>query len=166
MIKWQYFTLAAALGVIACQNAGESKKKNLPTEQQVNNEIKTTDTLEKMELLVLPDTFEQKDSNKMGSYILKNNLEQELIISSSLKIEKFVDDKWQLVPLSEMLVFEDITYAILPKESKEFPLALSRILKDGATVKGKYRLTKEAWQYRKDAEKSQLTAEFYITDNK
>lgn len=166
MIKWQYFTLAAALGVIACQGAGEPKKKDLPAEQQVNNEITTTDTLEKMELLVLPDTFEEKDSEKMGSYVLKNNLDQELIIASSIKIERLVDDKWQPVKLSEMMVFEDITYAIPPKESKEFPFALSRILKDGATVKGKYRLSKEAWPYRKDAEKSQLTAEFYITDNK
>jgi len=165
MIKWQYLTLAATLGVIACQGTGEAKRKDLPV-QQVNNEIKTTDTIHDMELLVLPDTFEQKDSDKIGSYVLNNNLEQELIVPSSFIIERLIDDKWQLVPLVEMFVFEDITYAISPKEAKEFPLALSKILKDGANTKGRYRLVKEAWIYGKDEEKTKLTAEFLITDKK
>lgn len=161
MIKWRYLTLAALLGIIACQGAGEPKKKDLPT-RQVNNEIQTTDTLHKMELLILPDTFEQNDSNKMGKYVLSNNLEQELITSSSFTIEKLVNAKWQPVPLADRLVFEDITYAVPSKKSKEFTLALSNILKDGAGVKGQYRLVKEVWPYGKAEDKSQLTAEFEI----
>jgi len=159
IMKWQYFTLAAALTVMACQGTGEPKKKHeeLPMKNENN-----TNTSQKMELLVLPAVFEQKDVNKMGHYVLKNNFDKELVISSHFTIEKLVDEKWVTVPLSEMLAFEDITYAIPPKKSKEFALALSSILKDKATLKGQYRLVKEAWLYGHDTDKKKLTARFEI----
>lgn len=160
MIRWQYLTLTAAFAVVSCQGTGESKMKDLSA-QQLNNEIKK-DTLHKMELIVEPAVFEQKDTVKMGRYVLNNNLDQELVFSSYYTIEKLTDGKWVEAPLNEMLAFEDITYAVQPKKSKEFPLALSRIMKDRATVKGHYRLTKEAWVYKNDADKKQLTAEFEI----
>jgi len=159
MIK--YFTWAVTLGIISCQSTGEPKKKDLPQQQQVGNEI-NSNISDKIELSVLPDVFEQKDTSKTGHYVLKNNLDQELVLSSSFIIEKLTDDKWEPVPLSEMLAFPDITYAIPPKESKEFALALSNILKDKATVKGQYRLVKDVWLYGQDKDKKQLTAEFEI----
>lgn len=159
MIK--YFTWAVTLGIVSCQGTGEPQKKDLPQKQQVNNEI-TNNISDKIELSVLPDVFEQKDIRKTEHYVLKNNLDQELILSSSFIIEKLTEDKWEPVPLSEMLAFEDITYAIPPKESKEFNLALSSILKDKAAVKGHYRLVKDVWLYGQDKNKQQLTAEFEI----
>ncbi len=162
MIKWQYLAITATCALFACQGAGESKNKNQSVPTVVDDQHKTIDTVNKMELALQPDTFDQKESNKMSSYILTNNLDQEVIIPSSFTIEQWLDNKWQMVHLAGMLVFEDITYVIPPKSSKEFPLALSRILKNHAVVKGQYRLVKDAWIYKEEDKKSRLTAEFTI----
>ena len=61
-----------------------------------------------------------------------------------------------------MLVVEDITYAIPAKGSKEYALALSRVMKDHGSEKGHYRFAKEVWIYGEESTKSLLTAEFEI----
>ncbi|CDS91612.1 hypothetical protein D3C87_1340980 [compost metagenome] len=67
-----------------------------------------------------------------------------------------------MVPLAEMLVFEDSTYDIPLKSTKEFPLALSRILKNHTVVKGQYSFVRDVWIYKEEDKKSLLTAEFTI----
>lgn len=162
MNKWQYLMIIGACALFACQNTGESRNKNYSVPTEVKHQHTRIDTITKMKLALQPDNFDHKELNKMSSYILTNNLDQEVIIPSSFSIEQLLDNKWKIVTLVEMLVFEDITYVIPPKSSKKFPLALSRVLKDHATAQGQYRLVKDAWIYQEEDKKTRLTAEFTI----
>lgn len=115
-----------------------------------------------MQMTLRPDTFGQTDSYQMFHYTITNNFEKELIVSNSFVIEKLIGKKWEMVPLAEMLVVEDITYAVPAKGYKEFALALSRVMKDHASEKGHYRFIKEVWIYGQERRKSLLTVEFEI----
>lgn len=162
MITWKHLTITATIAIFSCQGGGEIKSKGQSAKQQVDHNDKTTDTLRTMQLVLQPDTFVQRDSNKMSHYIITNKSDEEVVIPSSFVIEKLRGDKWEMIPLTEMLVFEDITYAIPPKGSKEFGLALSRVMKDHEPEKGHYRFVKEAWIYGQESKKTLLTAEFDI----
>lgn len=162
MYKWKYLTITAIMALFSCQGGGGMKSEKQSAKQQVDYHRELTDTSGKMQMTLRPDTFRQKDTTKMFHYTITNNFEKELIISSSFVIEKLVEKKWEMVPISEMLVVEDITYAVPAKGSKEYALALSRVMKDHGSKKGHYRFVKEAWIYGEESTKSRLTAEFEI----
>lgn len=162
MSNWKYLTIIAVMALFSCQSGGKMKSEKQPAKQQVDYHREIKDTLGKMQMTLRPDTFEQRDANKMFHYRITNNFEKELIFSSSFVIEKFIGKKWEAVPLREMLVVEDITYAVPAKGSKEYALALSRVMKDHGSEKGHYRFVKEVWIYGEENTKTKLTAEFEI----
>ncbi|RRA95551.1 immunoglobulin-like domain-containing protein [Paenimyroides viscosum] len=163
MFKVNCLILMSAIGFGACQDSRGTKNSELPAQEVLMNDtMKSKNKSEAIELLVSPSTFDINNKNKTGKYTLYNNSDNEVIVSSSIVIEIWSGNDWQIVPLVKNFVFEDITYATRQKESQDFTLALSNILEDGGTVKGKYKITKEVWTLGKESQKSLLSAEFEI----
>jgi len=105
------------------------------------SEISTadTDTVKKIELVIVPSVFNANDLDKKGKFIVRNNTEENLARGSQYVVERWNGNKWIVLPLK--IAFTDVLHSLRAKEDTDFDLCLSKCLADEAKTKGKYRLT-------------------------
>lgn len=152
----------------SCQNNSDKNEKNTVNEDTNLLDIKKAEP-DKMhqnamdvQIAVIPHVFTTNEGEISGVYRISNNSDISINFGDKFIIERKVDKEWITESFIESLGFNDIMHGLEPGSSAEYPLLLSRILKNKNLVSGQYRIYKEVEPVGKKNEKIALTAKFMV----
>ncbi len=116
-----------------------------------------------IEMQLLPNVLLRTEDKKIVQCVIMNKTEEILYFGDPVTIERFVNGRWQNVPLREILGWPDYLGVVRPKSKNSRPsYDIKFILADEFKKAGRYRLCKEFWFKGKPEQKILVTAEFTI----
>ncbi|WP_164123122.1 immunoglobulin-like domain-containing protein [Sphingobacterium sp. xlx-130] len=115
-----------------------------------------------IEMQLLPNVLLRTEDKKIVQCVIMNKTEEILYFGDPVTIERFVNGRWQNVPLLENLGWPDYLGVVRPKSKNSQPYGIPFILDDEFKKAGRYRLCKELWFKSKPEQKILVTAEFTI----
>ena len=148
------FILLGGILTTGCQPSKSDHTSNAITQDAPSNRLKKTNTSTvKVKMSVDPKIYSLTEDQINIKCSITNTSSSAVQFGSAFIIEKRTDTLWAEEPFIDTVGFEDILYSIAPKQSKEFQVPLTKLLKNKNLSPGTYRISKKVWlvDQRKDS---------------
>jgi len=138
--------LLFAILAMGCQHSKSDKNSKIITQDALSDKAENTNTpTMNVKISVNPEIYSLAENQINIRYSISNNSSSAIQFGSAFTIEKQNDTLWSEEPFINTVGFEDMLYSIEPKESKDFQIPLTKLLKNKNLSPGTYRISKEVW---------------------
>ncbi|WP_313533543.1 immunoglobulin-like domain-containing protein [Sphingobacterium athyrii] len=162
-IAFAYFVFLSGLLILGCRQNTDRNGNNIIGQDSLAHKIENKGLADRKVLITVnPAIYDLSKNENIIYYRLTNNSPTVIQFGSHFLIEKQSDLNWVKESFVDNIAFEDILYGIEPKESQDFQIPLSKMLKNKRLAPGIYRISKEVWFADQKKEPFQVVASFEI----
>ncbi|WP_123902625.1 immunoglobulin-like domain-containing protein [Chryseobacterium elymi] len=157
------FVLLCAVLCIGCQPSKSDKNSNTIIQDAASDKLENRNTPNmEVKISVNPEIYSLAENEININCRLTNNSSSAVQFGSAFTIEKQSDTAWTEEPFIDTMGFEDILYSVEPKESKDFQIPLTKLLKNKNLPPGTYRISKKVWLVDQKKDSLQIFGQFEL----
>lgn len=162
-IAFAYVVFLFGLLMLGCRQSTDKNANNIIGQDSITHKIENKDPADrKVFINVNPAIYDLSKNENIIYYRLTNNSPTVIQFGSHFLIEKQSGLIWIMETFVDNVAFEDILYGIESRESQDFQIPLTKLLKNQRLAPGIYRVSKEVWFADQKKEPFQVVASFEI----
>lgn len=157
------FVLLCGVLSVGCQPPKSDKNSNIIKQDAVTDKLVNRNIANmEVKISVNPEIYSLAENEITINYRLTNNSSSAVLFGSAFTIEKQYETAWAEEPFIDTMGFEDILYSTEPKESKDFQIPLTKLLKNKKLSPGTYRIGKKVRLVDQKKDSPQIFGQFEL----